>query len=185
MAPWKRVLNIICFQAGWFACALEAARGQPVVGPLVVGVLLLAQLPLVPAPVRQVRFISLVMLLGWALDSALTHAGVISFAPQRAGAWLAPAWMAALWANFAGTMHLCLSWLRGRYRLASALGACGGPLAYYGGQGLGALRLGDPTAISLLVIAVEWGLVTPALVYLSEAESLDGLRGAAVSRPGS
>jgi hypothetical protein len=148
-------------------------------------VLVLAQLLLVPAPLRQVRFISLVMLLGWLLDSALAHAGVISFGPQRASAWLAPAWMAALWANFAGTMHLCLSWLRGRYRLAAALGACGGPLAYYGGQVLGALRPGDTAAISLVVIAVEWALVTPALVYLSEAESLDGLRGAAVSQPGS
>ena len=76
--------------------------------------------------------------------------------------------MAALWANFAGTLHLCLDWLRGRYWLASALGACGGPLAYYGGQRLGAIQLGSNTAISLLVIAVEWALVTPALVYLSE-----------------
>jgi hypothetical protein len=64
--------------------------------------------------------------------------------------------MAALWANFAGTLHLCLNWMRGRYWVASALGVCGGPLAYYGGQRLGAMRLGDSLAISLAVIAVEW-----------------------------
>jgi hypothetical protein len=88
---------------------------------------------------------------------------------------LCPLWMAALWANFAGTLHLCLDWLRGRYWLASVLGACGGPLAYYGGQRLGAMQLGSNASISLLVIAVEWALVTPALVYLSEVRGLDGL----------
>jgi hypothetical protein len=84
--------------------------------------------------------------------------------------------MAALWANFAGTLHLSLDWLRGRYWLASALGACGGPVAYYGGQRLGTLLLGNNAGLSLLVIAVEWAVITPALAYLSEIESLDGLK---------
>lgn len=56
---------------------------------------------------------------------------------------------------------------RGRYWLASVLGAFGGPLAYYGGQRRGAIKLGRNAAISLLVIAVEWTLVTSALVGLS------------------
>jgi hypothetical protein len=59
--------------------------------------------------------------------------------------------------------------------LASVLGACGGPLAYYGGQRLGAMQLGSNAAISALVIAVEWALVTPSLVGLSEVRGLDGL----------
>jgi hypothetical protein len=81
-----------------------------------------------------------------------------------------------LWANFAGTLHLCLDWLRGRYRLAAALGAIGGPIAYYGGQYLGAIQLGENAAVSLAVIAVEWALAVPGLVYLSARPGLDGLR---------
>ena len=54
--------------------------------------------------------------------------------------------------------------------------ACGGPMAYYGGRRLGALHLGGDTALSLLAIGVEWALVTPAFVYLSEVGSLDGLK---------
>ena len=61
------------------------------------------------------------------------------------------------------------------YWLASVLGAFGGPLAYYGGHRLGAMQLGSNVAISLLVIAVEWALVTPALVYLSDVRGLNGL----------
>jgi hypothetical protein len=123
----------------------------------------------------QVRFIFLAMLLGCAVDSALAHAGVLSFSPYGAVVWLCPVWMAAPWANFASALHLSLSWLRGRYWLGGVLGACGGPMAYYGGQRLGALRLGENVPISLAVIAVEWGIVTPVLTYLSEARSLDGL----------
>ena len=36
--------------------------------------------------------------------------------------------------------------------------------------------LGNNASLSILVIAVEWALVTPTLVYLSEVGSLDGLK---------
>jgi hypothetical protein len=49
-------------------------------------------------------------------------------------------------------------------------------MAYYGGQRLGAIQLGGDPTLSLLVIAVEWALATPALVYLSQVGSLDGLK---------
>jgi hypothetical protein len=176
MGLWKRLLNFICFEVGWFACAIGAARGMPLLGPIAVAVLVVLQLPLVPAPTRQVRFVLVATLLGWSIDSALTKAGVLSF-PSGAEGWLlCPLWMAALWANFAGALHLCLDWLRGHYAIASILGALGGPLAYYGGQSLGAIHLGDPVALSLVVIAVEWAVVTPGLVYLSQRGPLDGLR---------
>jgi hypothetical protein len=155
---------------------LRSAGGRPLLGPLVVGVLLALQLPLEPGPAKQARFVSVAMLAGWLIDSGLARAGVFSFPDGGMLLGLCPLWMAALWANFAGVVHLCLDWLRGRYWLASVLGAFGGPFAYYGGQRLGSMQLGSNAAISLLVIAVEWALVTPALVGLPEVESLDGLK---------
>jgi len=184
MAQWKRILNFLCFQSGWFACAFGAAWGYPVVGPVAVGTLLILQVPLVPAPRRWVHFIFLGMVTGWLLDSALMNAGVLSFKQHGMIPWMCPVWMAALWANFAGTLHLCLSWLRGRYGLACALGLGGGPLAYYAGQRLGAMRLGDNLTMSLAVIAIEWCLVTPALVHLSAIGPLDGLTDATGTRAG-
>src|SRR5512137_2458823 len=97
MAQWKRILNFFCFQAGWFACAFGAAWGHPVVGPIVVGALLVLQLPLLPAPARQVRFIFLGMVLGWLLDSAFMNAGVLSFRQRGIVFGMCPFWMAALW----------------------------------------------------------------------------------------
>ncbi len=174
MVRWKMPLNFTCFQLGWFACAIGATGGRPPLGPLVVGVLLTLQLLLVSSPGRQSRFLLVATLVGWLVDSGLAAAGVFTFPFGSGLAGLCPLWMAALWANFAGTLHLSLDWLRGRYWLASALGACGGPVAYYGGQRLGALQLSNNASLSLLVIALEWALVTPTLVYLSGVASLDG-----------
>jgi len=176
MVRWKRLLNFVSFEAGWFACALGAAKGLPFAGPLLVGMFFCLQLLLVPAPGKHARFVLVATLLGWLIDSALYQAGVFSFPAQGVGQWFCPIWMAALWANFAGTLHFCLDWLRGRCRLASVLDAVGGPLAYYGGHRLGAMQLGGSVAVSLAVIAVEWALVAPGLVCLSERPGLDGLR---------
>jgi hypothetical protein len=177
MVRWKTLLNFVGLQVGWFACVLGAANGQPLLGPMVVGGLLMAQLPLVPAPGKQVRFVLAATSLGWLIDSGLAYAEVFTFPSGGGLGGLCPLWMAALWANFAGTFHLCLDWLRGRYWLASALGVCGGPVAYYAGQRLGAAQLGGDPALSLLVIAAEWALATPALVFLSEVDRFDGLKG--------
>lgn len=103
MVRWKKPLNFGCFQVGWFACALGAAHSWPLMGPLVVGVLLILQLPLVPAPGKQARFVSVAMLAGWLIDSGLARAGVSSFPAGRMLFGLCPLWMAALWANFAGS----------------------------------------------------------------------------------
>lgn len=175
MVRWKRLLNFASFETGWFACALGAAGGLPFLGPVVVAVLFGLQLLLVPTPGKHARFVLVATLLGWLLDSALYRAGVFSFPGQSIDHWICPIWMAALWANFAGTLHFCLDWLRGRYWLTSALGTVGGPLAYYGGHSLGAMQFGGSMTISLAVIAIEWCLVTPVLVYLSERPGLDGL----------
>jgi len=180
MVRWKRLLNFVGFEVGWFACALGAAGKAPFVGPVVVGMLFCLQLLLVPAPGKHARFVIVATLLGWLIDSALYSAGVFSFSQGGVGPWVCPIWMAALWANFAGTLHFCLDWLRGRYWLASILGAVGGPLAYYGGQRLGAMQLGSSIAVSLAVIALEWAIATPGLVYLSERHGLDGLRPASL-----
>jgi hypothetical protein len=176
MVRWKRLLNFISFQVGWFACALGAAGGLPFLGPVVVAVLFCIQLLLVPASGRHARFILVATLAGWLIESALYRMGVFSFYEGGFGRWICPFWMAALWANFAGTLHFCLDWLRGRYWLAFVLGAAGGPLAYYGGHRLGAIQLGGHVPFSLAVIAIEYALVTPGLVYLSARPALDGLR---------
>ena len=79
---------------------------------------------------------------------------------------LPPAWMLALWANFATTLNLSLAGLQTRPWLAALLGLIGGPLAYWGGASLGAMTFVAPLP-ALTTLALGWALLTPLLLALA------------------
>jgi hypothetical protein len=89
-----------------------------------------------------------------------------SLATTSAGAALPPPWMIALWANFATTLNLSLAGLQTRPWLAALLGLVGGPLAYWGGAGLGAMTFVAPLP-ALIALGLGWALLTPLLLALA------------------
>jgi len=165
----KKALNVTLFNVGWFACVLGAAAGRFWVGPLAVAGIFTVDLWLCRHRRAELSLIAASMLIGFACDSLLVLLGVHE--PRR---WLLPqplatVWLVAMWGNFAPLLSVSLRWLRGRLPLAAALGAIGGPLAYYSGQQLGALSLGEPMIRSSAILAVAWAGAIPLLVWLSEA----------------
>jgi hypothetical protein len=54
----------------------------------------------------------------------------------------------AVFRGDAATLRHSLGWLRGRWLVGAVLGAVGGPLAYLGGESLGALILNGNLAIA-------------------------------------
>ena len=62
-----------------------------------------------------------------------------------------------------------VGWLAGRPLLAAALGAGGGPPAFYAGFRLGAVEFHPTPGLSLAVLALVWALLLPLLMYLSVA----------------
>lgn len=163
--------NLLAFQSGWWAVVLAGARGEPALGMGVVAVLLGWHLIRVRPFGGEAILLALVTLTGMIFDSLLMASGWVAFAGGGLASWLAPLWMAALWANFATTFNISLRPLQGRPWLAAALGAVGGPLAYWGGAGLGAMTFHD-LAAGLAALAVAWALLTPLLLAL--AARLDG-----------
>ena len=75
-------------------------------------------------------------------------------------------WLVILWALFATTLNSSLRVLQSRPWIAAALGAAGGPLAYYAGASLGALQFLEPAAM-LAALALGWALATPLLLSLA------------------
>ena len=118
-------------------------------------------------------------LLGFALDGAVTSAGVMSFPPGAATAWTAPLWMTALWVNLATALNLGLRVLRGRYLLALGIGAVGGPLIYGSGASTGALSFEH--AWGSVVVGAEFALALPLLVWANEAIRRTALSGEVAS----
>ena len=163
----SKLFNFVLFQISWFACVLGAVYGFALLGPLVVVGTSAFSMRHASSRYGKIFFLILVGFLGTLGDLLPLHLGAFSFTSGSDLPWGYPLWMSALWVSFGTTLHSSLEWLVGRYALASILGFIGGPLAYYGGQSLGAITLGSNVTASLLAIGFFWGLITPLLVYLS------------------
>jgi len=158
--------NLIAFQFGWWAVVLSAANGVPELGLAVVGVLVSWHLVRVRPHAGEAVLIAVTGLIGLVFDSLLQASGWVAFAGGGMASWLAPLWMTALWVNFATTLNVSLGPLRTRPWLAAALGAVGGPAAYWSGAQLGAMEfLAAPAALGAL--AVAWAGLTPLLLALA------------------
>ncbi len=164
-------LNIVLFQAGWFACVLSAAHGVPWLGALAAGAVVAWHLARAAEPGPELALVALAGVLGASFETLLVQIGWLRFESGVVIAGTAPYWMVALWAIFATTLNVSLRWLRTRPGVAALLGATGGPVAYYSGARLGALDFAA-TGAALAAIALGWAALTPLL--LRAARRLDG-----------
>jgi hypothetical protein len=158
-----QLINLIGFNAGWFACVLAAAGGVPWAGLLGVAVLVGLHLWMMPHPRGEIALMLVAGVFGTFVDSLQMQAGVFSF-PGQQGWWLCPMWLSALWVNFATTFHVSGRWLTGRYMLGAALGAVSGPFSYLAGAKMGAMRLHQDPMVALTGVAVAWAVAMPVLI---------------------
>jgi hypothetical protein len=161
-----RIINYVGFQVGWFASIGGAASGKSLLGPIVMGLVLAFQVLLAPDRKKEAALLMAAGVAGWVADSSLVLSGVLAF-PAGSVGWPCPLWMVVMWMGMAGTLHGSMAWLSGRYGLAVFFGALGGPLAYAAGVRAGAASFGVPAGVALTVVAFEWALAMPALVWLA------------------
>jgi hypothetical protein len=162
----RKLLNIILFQAAWFAAVLGAARGNEWYGPLAVILVLLVHFVLIDDRRGELILLLVAGTLGFCFDTALSAAGVVTPRGDILPHPLSQPWMVSLWLNFAATLNVSLEWLKGRFLLAAIFGAVGGTGAYYSGARLGA-TLALPDTGGIIILAVGWGIMTPLLVWLA------------------
>ena len=161
------VVNAAAYQAGWFACVLGAAGGWGAAGASIALTLALLHVVLAERPGREWPLLLAAAGVGAVADSLHAGFGILHFNGHEAGT-LAPLWILALWAQFGTTLHFSLRWLSRRYALASLLGLVGGPLAFLGGERLGAASFGEPRALSIAVLALSWAVALPVLVAIAD-----------------
>jgi len=169
----RTLVNFVAFQVGWFACVFGAANGMPWAGLLVVGLVVGLHLVLADRAGQEMILILLALLAGLIFDSLLVLSGWLRYAGESPLAGLAPYWILAMWALFATTLNVSMSWLKNRPGLALILGAVFGPLSYIAGQRLGALEFVDIRAGSI-ALAFIWALAMPLLMFA--ATRFDGTR---------
>lgn len=160
--------NFILYNVGWFACVYFAANGRAWVGIVAVALVAAAHLLSVPAWRKETLTLLLAAAIGFCWESVLVSTGVLVYPTAADTAPFAPAWIVALWINFATTINVSLAWVKKRWWIASIFGAIGGPLAFAAGAGMGAVEFGDPL-ITPLVIGAGWAVLLPLVALLAES----------------
>lgn len=161
------LLNLVLYELGWFACVLGAAWDVGALGATLAIGLAVIHLVISDRPEKEWPLMLAAVCIGLVVDTLHARLGVLEFRGHQAGT-VAPLWVLALWLQFATVLHFCLSWLSRRYFLASVLGLIAGPLAFLGGERLGAATFGDPWLLSLGVIGLSWALALPTLVWIAD-----------------
>ncbi len=158
--------NFLLFQLGWLACVLGGRGSWHWAGTVLVLGIVMFHVSRASRPRAELILILVALLVGAAWDSLLVWADLLKYAHGLFNSDLAPHWIIAMWALFATTLNVSLRWLKGRWFLATLLGAIGGPLAYFAGHRLGAVDMPDQT-LALATLALGWSVLMPLLMTLS------------------
>lgn len=168
-----RLLNFVLFQAAWFLCV--ATVGRPWAGAALAGagLLLVVHARWIAKDARR-EFLTLALVapLGFLLDSAFGHWGVLRYHGAGLLPGFAPLWILVLWLWFAATFHGSLAWLQHRPLLGGLLGLAGAPCSYAAGARLGAVDFGDAPLRNASIVAVGWALATPTLLWIAARPGL-------------
>ncbi|MDJ0881576.1 MAG: DUF2878 domain-containing protein [Gammaproteobacteria bacterium] len=162
----RLIINFVLFQLGWFACVLGGAWNLPWLGTVSVMAILAYHLSTADDRLNESSLIGIAVLLGFVWDSILVATGLLTYQSGMFHSELAPHWIIAMWALFASTLNVSLSWLKDRYFVALIFGAAGGPLAYYAGLKLGAVDMPNQF-LALTALGFGWAVIMPFLMWAS------------------
>lgn len=161
----RSLANFILFQIGWCVAVFYPGSLAALVSLAVVALHLLM---ISAFPLRELRFIIMVTVLGSVLDVIHRTTGVLNF-PGYEGAYsegMIPVWLVMLWAVFATAVNHCLYWMRSYRVVLFGLPPFAGALAYYSAERFGAIEIGHGL-LGVLAIAIGWGLIYPVVVRIS------------------
>ena len=161
------IINFLLFQLGWFACVLGGAYDQALLGSMIALTIIAYHCYQARDAIQEGRLLLLALIIGLIFESIITSQGLARYSNGQVFDFMAPLWMILMWPLFATTLNLSMRWMKGLAPVIVAIvGALFAPLAYYAGNRLGAVSYDDIT-ISLVVIAMAWAVLLPALVIVS------------------
>ena len=162
------VINVVWFQAIWFASVLGAAH--QLLWPAVVLLLTFAVWQARP-DVRQegdLKLVASAILLGVLFDGALQYSGLLIYALPSPVSYLPPAWILMLWVGFALTLNHSLKWMQKPLWVAFVAGAIFGPGAYIAAEKLKAVEWTQAFIPTALILALAWGTAILVLSTLAK-----------------
>ena len=170
----KNIINIIGFNIGWWACVLGAANDLPYLGPVVMILFLIVHHYLFVSDIQEIYLVLIIGAIGTITDSLLFLSGSFIYAGAYSNEILiAPMWITAMWAGFSATVNHSMSWLKDKWLLMVICGIVFGPAAFFTGEKFGAIEFHLSALFSVLVIAIVYGILMPAIYLLNGYLGLD------------
>jgi hypothetical protein len=160
-------LNYALYQTGWLACILGAAWGWETAGVVIAFTLTAAHVGLARDRGVECRLIAVALGIGFVVESLQIASGTYESDTFSLTPGAPPAWLLALWAQFATTFRYSLRGVLSRPVRAALFGATGGPLAFVAADRLDALALLPPFGTGLLRIALAWTLALLIVSWLT------------------
>lgn len=170
-------INFVGYELVWFCAVISAGEGHA--WPGVVAALLFAlwQCSVSRQRGSDLRLIAVAVIFGLLVDGGLGASGLASYASAWPVAWLAPAWILALWLAFALTLNHTLTFLQRHPWCAVVLGAAGGPLAYSAAsRGWHVVNFVQPAWRALVYLAIAWAVAMWVLSRLAHQWQRGDLR---------
>ncbi len=157
------LLNTAFFQATWFGCVLGGASGEWLWGATGVAALVVFSLSQC-ALQRDLRFVVVLVCVGFGLDSLWASTGVLDYGTNALpivlfGAQLnfAPVWITLLWAGVGLTLMHSLGFFVSRPWLGALMAGFASVTSYLAGERLGACVV--PQVGALGFISASWLIV--------------------------
>jgi hypothetical protein len=161
------LVNFIGFQVGWFACVLGAANDKELLGIFIALGIVIYHVVNQGGLLKELKLVLAATAIGLLWETWVLNLDILRYPSHPDALFWAPTWLIMMWALFATTINLSMGWLKGRWVLSVFMGAVFGPLAFIGGERLGAVVFLDST-LSIITLSVGWGLLMPLLLWIAE-----------------
>ncbi|MBA3238851.1 MAG: DUF2878 domain-containing protein [Parachlamydiaceae bacterium] len=158
--------NALFFYIGWLVCMYEAVGKYPLIGPLVVGGILIYHFIVTNEKKSDLIICLALAFLGTIVDSVyvaigmLEYQGGFEYFPN-----IAPLWITSLWVLYGTSVNHSLKWMRCSVFVAAAMGAGGAISSYLAGLKLEAVNFLWEEWLVLTVIGTVWAIVVPLSLY--------------------
>lgn len=162
----RKFLNGGFFYIGFFIAILGAANGAFWWGPSFFLAILVIHLIFYGNPKKELLFVLLICLFGYAVELAFVYNQIISYKTELQTP--VPLWIISVWGMYAMTVDHSLSWMKQRKWLAFPLGAISAPFSYLAGVKIGAATILSPFSTFCLVIGFAWFWIVPGSFFLRE-----------------
>lgn len=167
------MVNFILYQTAWFALVFGVAYDRVIAGMVYAVLTIMIHFIISKTKSDDLLVFAFTTVVGTLAETMFQWLDV--FEIVRGDWWppLAAPWLIVMWASFSTTLCRSMEWVFKSLKLAMGLGFIFGPIAYWGGSRMGAIKIAM-TLSNALVLAIVWGVVM--LVLALWVQKIDPLK---------